>query len=156
VASDDAVVTHHHLVVDFGSPANPGDIQGSAIDRRVGPDLYVIFDHDPPDLSDLSMPERLFRGTVRLRKDLLNETETIRPDDGTAMDNDAVSDGRVMVDMRARVDDAILANRRPTPDGRTRVDLGPLSNFDSIADVNLRADSNRWLQLDTFPEGGLR
>ena len=56
VAADLVVVADHDEVVDLRPLADPGGLEGGAVDRAVRADLDVVADLDPAGLRDLDVP----------------------------------------------------------------------------------------------------
>ena len=63
VFPDVDVVADVHQVVDFRAPADARDIQGAAVDRRVGADFDVVFNLEPANLREFFVASGLASGT---------------------------------------------------------------------------------------------
>ena len=55
VAADLVVVADHDEVIDLGPLADPGGLEGGAVDRAVRADLDVVVDFEPAGMRDLDV-----------------------------------------------------------------------------------------------------
>ena len=112
VAAHRDAVRDLHQVVDLRAGANPRLADRRPIDRRIGADLHVVFDHDAADLRNLVV------GAVGAPR----EPEPVAPDDRAVLQDDAVADDDALADRDTRVHDAVVADDRAGADRDVRVD----------------------------------
>ena len=91
-----------HEVVDLGAGADARLADRRAIDRRVGADLDVVFDHDVGVLRNLQVRAVL----------LPREAEPVAADDDAVVQRHAIADDDALANRDLRVDDAVVADPR--------------------------------------------
>ena len=75
VLADLHIVRDVDEVIELGAPADPRHPKHRPVHRRVGPDLHVVLEDDPPDLGDVDV--------AALR--ILRVPEPIAADHGAAL-----------------------------------------------------------------------
>ena len=100
VAADRHAVRDLHEVVDLRSGADPRLADGGAIDRRIRPNLHVVFDDDIADLRDLLV------SAIRA----CGEAEAIAADDRAVLNDDAVAELHAFPDRNLGVDHAVVTD----------------------------------------------
>src|SRR5688572_25537447 len=94
-------VRNLHEVVDLRAGAYAGLPDRRAIDRRIRPDLDVVFDHDGRALGDLAM-RAVPAG---------DEPETVAADDGAVLHDHTLADRAALAHRYARVKNTVVADR---------------------------------------------
>ena len=117
VRPDLAVVTDVHEIVDLRAVADDRRAHRRAVDAVMRADLDIVLEHDVADLRHLRMHAVLRR-----------ETETVRADDGRAVDDAALADAAMLAHGRVGVDDRIL------PDLAVLTDIDAGIERDAVAD----------------------
>jgi len=153
--SYDYIVRDLHEVVDLHAFLDPSPAEPSAINRRVRADLYVVIDLNDSDLRNF------FVTTIDQF-----ESETIRADHCTAMNNNVRSDSRsfangyvwinqarladnaFMSNVSVGADHCVVTNRCTRLDDRVRLNGDAVSEFRSR--INHRRRMNAWREGDRF------
>ncbi|MEY5015330.1 MAG: hypothetical protein RIS92_1688 [Verrucomicrobiota bacterium] len=98
VFSDVDVVCDLDEVIDFGAFSDDGLPESGAVDGGIGTDFHVVFYDDDSELRDFGM----------LAIDFF-ETKSVAPDDGTGVEDDAITDFAAMEDGGPGVKVAVCA-----------------------------------------------
>src|SRR5215471_8183944 len=130
VLADLDVVADLHEVVDLRAAADDGPAQHGAVDRGVGADVHVVFDHDDADLRDLAM-----RGAVE------DVAESVAADDGAGLDRHAAAEPDALAQHHPRMGHRGFAYLDSGSDIGHRVDTGP--GPDDRARVDHRQSAHR-------------
>src|SRR5262245_24527726 len=101
-------------VVDLGPGLDPRLPYRRSIDRRVGADLDVVFDHDGGHLRDL-----LVRAVLAMGK-----TEPVTADDRAVLNHAARANRDALADRYPGVHEAVRSEHGAGADNRVRVDDG--------------------------------
>src|SRR5450830_1983224 len=128
--ADMAVVGDLNLVVQFDTVFQHGVGQGATVDGGIGTDFDVVADHHPPHLRNLD-PDAGFVG----------ETETIRTDHRTGMDDAALADFASAVKCHARIKMRIRPHLGVAADIAAGVDHDTLTDNGARFDHDLRTDA---------------
>ena len=138
VLADPVVVADHDEVVDLGPLAQDGRLEGSPVDRAVGPDLDVVVDLDRADLGGFDVPA--VDHFV---------SEPVGTEHRARVDLDAVAQRRAVVEDDVRVKDHVAADPAAVADDdvrlerRTVADLGIVAHDDEGVDRDPLADPGR-------------
>src|SRR5215470_11316248 len=143
--ADDDVVRDLHEVVDFCSPSDDRLAECRSIDRGIGADFHVIFDHDYAGLRNL---DALIASA--------GIAEAITADHRAGVKNDPVAQPASLahndVGMKhaARADVRLLADKHAGKNNRalahlsTRTDIGIGKNCRSFGDARAAIDMGLW------------
>src|SRR5690606_21688073 len=127
--ADTHIVGDLHQIVDLGAFPDDGVGHGAPVDGGVGADFDIVLNDDAADLRHALRPLRA-----------AHETETVLPDTGSAMDDDAVSDQCVLHgDVRADI--AVAADAAGCTDHRIGGNHGAGSDGDFRADNRASFDN---------------
>ena len=92
------IVGHLAEVVDLDALAHDGRAHCGAVDRRVGADLHIVFEHHVAQLGNLAI------AAVFLR----SEAEAVGADHHSGVQDASVPDHAVVADAHARIEDTVL------------------------------------------------
>ena len=120
-------------VVDLGAGADPRLANGGAVDSHVGPDLDIVFDHEPADLWNFPVSAI---GHAR-------KAEAVASEHGTVLDDDPVADRDTLTDRDVTVDQAVCTDRGAASDRGMGVDDGARPDVNAIGDGDECTDRGR-------------
>ena len=129
VFADFHVVGNLYQIVQFDTPADDGRVHNGAVYRGIGPDFDIVFQYDITQLGDLLVVIAFW-----------SETETVRPDHASGMQNAVVADYAAVVDGRVRIDRTVIANGHMVADISVRINAAVLADLHVFADVGEVAD----------------
>ena len=131
MASDPAVVADVYHVVELGAFANPRHPESSAVHTGVGSDLDAVAQFDPSHL------RKLFVSAVRE-----HESEAVRSDHTTGMEDDMIADGDIVVHGHCGVEETPGADAHMVAYGRAWTNSCGFANLDIVADGDEWSDGN--------------
>jgi hypothetical protein len=137
--TDSHVVGDLDLIIELAPGTNDRVINRSAVNRGVGTNFAVIANPNRPRLGDFD-PFVAISG----------KPESIGPNNGARMDENARSDHTSRVNRYPRIKAAFLADRGTFTDDATRTNPGPLT------DSNSRANDGTRLNGDPVGDDGVR
>jgi hypothetical protein len=137
--TDSHVVGNLDLIIELAPGTNDRVIHRSAVNRGVGTNFAVIANPNGPRLGNLD-PFVSISG----------KPESIGPNNGACMDDNARSDNTSRVNCYPRIKAAFLADRGTFTHDAARTNPGPL------ADSNSRANDGTRLNGDPVGDDGVR
>src|SRR5258706_11367355 len=129
-AADADAVRDLDEIVDLGSGADARFADRRPIDRGVGANLNIVFEHDAGALRNLQV-----RAVGLPRK-----AEALAADDGAVLQDDTMPDDDAIADGHLGTDDAVVADRRTGANRDVWIDDGPRTDRRSSADGDERTD----------------
>src|SRR5262249_854274 len=118
-------------IVELHSSSNDCRFEGAAVDACIRSDLNVVFDDHATNLWKLYV-----------RRSITHEPESVCPDDGTCMNDHAISDLDVGVDDGTRIQRAVHPDARVLADVTTSFDRTAVTNHSSGLNHRARSDPN--------------
>src|SRR5580704_11113537 len=124
-------MSHMHQIVDFRSPANARDFEGSAVDSRIRADLDVVFNLQPSYLGKL---------LVTAGGAVAHVAETVASQHRTRVNDHAITqfhsriDGHVRIQGTISPDADLCTDHAASADPRAVGDLGAFSNHHTLGD----------------------
>ena len=134
-----AIVSNHDEVIDLGTSSDDRRTNGSAINRRTGTDFCVFVDFNSSQLRDLD--ESPFGEAI---------SESIRTDDSTTVDNDSITQRRVVIQHRVGINDHILTQ------ATTRSDYNSGINITAGTDNRFIANARSGANVTVLTQGSSR
>ena len=133
VFSDEDVVADVDEVVDFYAAGDAGFVEGSAVDGGVGADFDGVFDDEAALLGKLDV----FAGGF-----VADITKSIRPEDGSGVDDDVVAEFDAGIEDGAGMDAAIAADDDAATDDCSGADGRAFADFCFGLDDSVGADAD--------------
>ncbi len=132
-----AIVPNVHQIVDLRSPPDPRLVQRAAIDRRVGTDLHIIFNHQPPNLRKL-----LIVSVLRVA----HVSKAVAPQHRPGLYSHPFAHSCPRIDRHPWINQTVLSNLHATPHYASCADPRPRANLHVRADHGVFFDNHKFIK----------